>query len=290
MSDSIKLSSLSTKIKIEGFTFHTILDSTFIKNQSVPPIGNQARFLHTHLEYELFFISSGQLIVQTDTKRCVFSNGVICIPPNYKHYTLRSSGVYRFLFSIQKKDRARDKSFQLFCKTFFNNTITRLSSNDTMGDYLQKINNYYFHDSIFSTQKIQALLLLLFYELYSQNTVPRKFLPPRQESYFIKIDNLIEMRYMENISLKTLAAELSLSPKQLSRIIRQRYKKTLSELLNDRKMSIAANLLTETDKSIAEIISFLNFNTENYFYSRFKKTYGCTPLQYRKNPPPNDKS
>ena len=60
-----------------------------------------------------------------------------------------------------------------------------------------------------------------------------------------------------------------------------RYGTTLSKLIADRKTSAAAMLLKNTDESVSEIIRKLNFGTECYFYSLFKKKYACTPLAYR---------
>lgn len=46
-------------------------------------------------------------------------------------------------------------------------------------------------------------------------------------------------------------------------------------------MSQAALLLTDTDKSITEIMHILNYANRTYFYQVFREKYGMTPKIYR---------
>ena len=48
------------------------------------------------------------------------------------------------------------------------------------------------------------------------------------------------------------------------------------------KLEEAKSLLTYSEKSLAEISSYLCFSSQSYFQNVFKKQYGMTPLQYRK--------
>lgn len=48
------------------------------------------------------------------------------------------------------------------------------------------------------------------------------------------------------------------------------------------KLEEAKSLLTYSEKSLAEISSYLCFSSQSYFQNVFKKQYGVTPLQYRK--------
>ena len=48
------------------------------------------------------------------------------------------------------------------------------------------------------------------------------------------------------------------------------------------KLEEAQSLLAYSDKSLAEISSYLCFSSQPYFQNVFKKQYGLTPLAYRK--------
>ena len=56
-----------------------------------------------------------------------------------------------------------------------------------------------------------------------------------------------------------------------------------SKYLTDYRMKKAAQKLLETDRSIAEICREVGIPDSAYFGSVFKKYYGMTPGQWRKN-------
>ena len=99
--------------------------------------------------------------------------------------------------------------------------------------------------------------------------------------YVSLIETYLQKNYAEKINLTTLAGELYLSTKQVSRIIKKEYNCTFSELINRKRMSAACMLLKNTDMKISDIIKQLNYTSENYFYVLFKKYYGVSPRKYR---------
>ena len=99
--------------------------------------------------------------------------------------------------------------------------------------------------------------------------------------YVSLIEAYVQKNYAEKINLSTLAGELYLSTKQVSRIIKKEYDCTFSELINRKRMSAACMLLKNTDMKISDIIKQLNYTSENYFYVLFKKYYGVSPRNYR---------
>lgn len=58
---------------------------------------------------------------------------------------------------------------------------------------------------------------------------------------------------------------------------------TPSAFINGRKLNYAVNLLMHSDLEIIDIIFESGFQSVNYFYHLFKKEYGMSPLQYKKN-------
>ena len=49
------------------------------------------------------------------------------------------------------------------------------------------------------------------------------------------------------------------------------------------RLEEARNLLTHSEKSLAEISNYLCFSSQAYFQNVFKKKFGITPTQYRKD-------
>jgi AraC-like DNA-binding protein len=55
------------------------------------------------------------------------------------------------------------------------------------------------------------------------------------------------------------------------------------DYLKDYRLAMAARLLSASDASILEIAEDVGFESLSYFNRAFKKRYGMTPTQFRKN-------
>ena len=92
----------------------------------------------------------------------------------------------------------------------------------------------------------------------------------------------INKNYRRRITVSELADRVHLSERQVARIIRQEYRCSFTELLNNRRLANAVSMLKNTNLSIAQIIERTFYCSPNYFYRVFRKKYGISPLQYRK--------
>ena len=57
---------------------------------------------------------------------------------------------------------------------------------------------------------------------------------------------------------------------------------SIGEYTNSVRMTVAANLLSTTDLSIEDIANKVGYNYSANFSKMFEKTYGKTPLKFRK--------
>ena len=67
----------------------------------------------------------------------------------------------------------------------------------------------------------------------------------------------------------------------LSREIKRRTGRNYKELLQARRMSQAAYLLSSTTLPVADIIESVGYDNTSYFYRKFKEKYGMSPKEYR---------
>lgn len=91
----------------------------------------------------------------------------------------------------------------------------------------------------------------------------------------------IEDNY-QNASFTELANELHQSVYKLSKLLKNSTGSTFKELLQEKRMHRAAQLLSETDLSIYDIINAVGYDNTSYFYRVFAKKYGMSPKEYRK--------
>jgi AraC-like DNA-binding protein len=54
------------------------------------------------------------------------------------------------------------------------------------------------------------------------------------------------------------------------------------ELLQEKRIALAASLLVDTDGSVGEIIARVGYENESFFRAAFRKRYALNPLEYRK--------
>lgn len=87
----------------------------------------------------------------------------------------------------------------------------------------------------------------------------------------------------KEFSLKTLAGLLGLGPRQTQRLLRTLYGKTFQQKALEARMEQAALLLTQTPSKIGEIADRMGYSSAEHFSAAFRKYYGMTPRDFRKN-------
>lgn len=83
------------------------------------------------------------------------------------------------------------------------------------------------------------------------------------------------------ISLADAAAAADLSPNYLAHLLKKETGKTFVDLLTERRMERAQELLAHTDMRIAEIAQAVGFEDEAYFARRFRQWFHVAPSAYR---------
>lgn len=82
-------------------------------------------------------------------------------------------------------------------------------------------------------------------------------------------------------SLKSIGAQLGMSPEHLSRVFRKVMKKTFIDYITEIRISKAQELLHNTDLPITDIAFELGYHSHSYFTNLFHRITGITPRQFR---------
>jgi AraC-like DNA-binding protein len=86
------------------------------------------------------------------------------------------------------------------------------------------------------------------------------------------------------LSVDRIAKDMALSRASLYYKMNTAYGKGVAEVLEEKRMSKAEELLRSSSLSILEISEKVGYSTSRYFSTRFKQThYGLTPLKFRHN-------
>lgn len=92
----------------------------------------------------------------------------------------------------------------------------------------------------------------------------------------------IDDNYKGGISLESTAEIVALSSYYFSRLFKKEVGLNFSEFLLHKRLSLAKQLLEETDSSVLDIAISVGYHEQSYFCKVFKKTVGMTPRDYRK--------
>ena len=132
---------------------------------------------------------------------------------------------------------------------------------------------------------LRAILIDLIYThlmpafLHQQKQTKDRSLPPWLT---IVTEGLSEPQNMI-AGMDYILKETRLSEAHICRSFKKHLGMTPSAFINGRKLNYAVNLLMHSDLEIIDIIFESGFQSVNYFYHLFKKEYGMSPLQYKKN-------
>ena len=82
-------------------------------------------------------------------------------------------------------------------------------------------------------------------------------------------------------TVKYMAAQLAISPRYLTDLLKQETGKTALEHIHIFLVDEAKNLLISSNNTVAETAYQLGFENPPYFSRFFKKEVGLTPVEYK---------
>lgn len=101
-----------------------------------------------------------------------------------------------------------------------------------------------------------------------------------EKEFVVTVLNYIEGHYKGG-TLSELAEIMGYDIYWLSREIKKQIGKTYKELLQTKRLSQAAYLLTNSKLPAANIIESVGYDNSSYFYRIFKEKYGVSPKEFR---------
>ena len=103
--------------------------------------------------------------------------------------------------------------------------------------------------------------------------------PPAR--HLLRAKDLMDARYREPLDVARIASAARLSPAHFSREFRRAFGRTPHQYLLHRRLERAAELLRNTDRSIAEICFTVGLRSVGSFTTSFGRAFGASPTAYR---------
>lgn len=105
----------------------------------------------------------------------------------------------------------------------------------------------------------------------------------RQKIIFEQFMTLLNDHHQTERSVGFYADKLCVTPKYLSKLIKETSAKSAAEWIDQYVILEAQTLLKYSDMTIKEIADYLNFVSQSFFCKYFKHQTGITPGDYKKS-------
>ncbi len=104
--------------------------------------------------------------------------------------------------------------------------------------------------------------------------------------HLLRAKDLVDTRYREPLDVAALARAAHVSPAHFSREFKRAFGETPHQYLLTRRLERAAELLRNTDWTVAEICARVGLRSVGSFTTSFGRAYGLSPTAYRAAHPP----
>ncbi len=116
---------------------------------------------------------------------------------------------------------------------------------------------------------------------YQFHQAPQKNLKTKNEVLVKRFLEIVNLHFKEERGMEFYANKLFLTPKYLSKVIKDTSGKSGNEWIDSYVILEAKALLNSTTLNIQQISDRLNFPTQSFFGRYFKRHVGVSPKQYR---------
>lgn len=254
---------------------------------------------HTHNYIELIYVVVGELSLQINGKVCTLKEGDICLVNTNTFHSEYLHAEESFVICLGVDD------------AFFEQYQLALSSKDyTLGikKLIDEKRSQYLYinftqrnsESTRTRMAFETILLELMTDLPGKKRLVIGYverivdlLTKEYDFYVAQADkqafNLVLVEsmceYIEyhywNCNVREIADRFNYSPDYLTRLFQKEKKLNLSNYIQKIRMQKAVELLKKTEFPIEMISRKVGYNNIGFFYNKFKKWYGITPMEMR---------
>ena len=250
-------------------------------------------FRYRYIEFEIIYVKSGFLTVNISGENYIGKPGdAFVVSPGNLHFMGSKTGTvdyFTFLFPLKYISFYTDDILddRLLEPLDSGRLMISPSVKDTIKELCEQLIEIYEakkseRELNITTQiKTKIILLQFILEMWEKgfivenNTSGRNIVEKEMVSY-------IQQNFTGKISLREFGEQFHLSEKYISRYFKEHFHITLSQYVAYLRLEYAKQLLQDTDISVTEVAMRSGYQNISYFIRSFKKTYGVSPLKYRK--------
>ncbi|WP_459477606.1 AraC family transcriptional regulator [Clostridium saccharoperbutylacetonicum] len=252
---------------------------------------------HKHNYIEFNYVYQGKLIQIIDNKEIILQKGELIFLNQYITHEIKASNeddiiinfiirpeFFDYIITLLDNENIISKFLLTTLYTDYEEgeyLYFKVSERENIQDLIEKIIIELYAPSIMSKATIKLLVGLLIVELIKNS----------QDIEIYSVDNYEKMLIIQSLkyideyyntgTLSEIAANLKQPDYKLSKLIKKHTGMTFKELLQERKLSKAVELIKSTNYSIVDLIGIIGYENPTYFYKIFKEKFGMTPREYK---------
>lgn len=266
----------------------------------IPVLRYAPAFLHSHSFFEVICVLNGECDNIFSSNTLHMKAGEICIVAPETVHALSVFNDDCIVYNLIIRSATFENTFldalpkDSILHLFFTKSLYQSGEKSCL--YFKKPQDY----------NLQKLILEMHSEMNQQNRYYGTLLNAMLTTFFIQLlrkyekdvlfpnpqhkkqeENLIFiLKYIENnyksVTLKELSDFFGYSERQMIRILKTYTGENFSSLIRSARLSKACELLKHPDIRLSDIISEVGYSNASHFYESFRKKYGITPAEYRK--------
>lgn len=250
--------------------------------QSVP--------LHHHPSSELIYNRNKELTVSIDGKKYMIGENDFILISSYAFHSIEPCNDYgpqdalsisfetayleRMIPDIRKMkvsrysknaSEASIENMKYLCERLYDNLLFNKDKNQTL-----------------ETNQLLFKILDLMYTEFLVEEENDKEETVNKYDKIVRVLTYIEEHYHEHLSTQDMADLTGYSREYFCRLFKKYFKQGFQQYLTNYRLDRAEELLTDGDRTIAQIIMETGFADEKSFFKAFREKYGMTPMQYKK--------
>lgn len=248
-------------------------------------------YAHEHSFYELFYLRTGSCMYFVNDQLYHLSSGdIFIVYPGDSHYTQYEglTACERIIISFAPSmipDNFRKIHPDLMHSLSRSGKVIlsrhgRHQMEDLLARMLEEnaLGNQYSSEFLY-LETLTALLILQRDGIFVyENMTPQSISGDIEE-----ILRYIAQNFALPLTLDDVASQINLTPTYFSHKFKKVTGTTFKEYLNYIRIRQSCQMLLTTDDSITEIAINCGFNSSNYYKDCFRRIYGISPREFRKN-------
>lgn len=252
---------------------------------------------HHHSFYELHYVLNGDVHTEVDgVEKIINENQFYIISPGAYHSHEQKGAAGHIGIAIRWEVENIDISFKnLGIYSSLDRVVHNMNNtffevyNDDGGFISRLLRLLELQENGCTLLEKQLFLLQIFLYLENDYFKAVKELPVDKNKDFIETNiindviQFIEENYSQDIGVNDIADSVHISYSYLSKLFKNYEKVTLNEYLTSVRLKRAQKLLKCSDKTVEAVSREVGFTSIYYFSTVFKKQFGQSPNEYRKN-------